>query len=155
MRHRQRRDASVFFAMLPNTVVFMIFSHMKNKCCQMENMKKGMRTMKDNEILEKGYHQYAPGPFDSKWVMDCFQKRFRDEKGTKYFIDIRKWEGMTHPHTGEYFEPSYDYWIQLYRKEKHDAVDLEFHSEWTLDAVEEYVETLFQTGLFDYYELDD
>jgi hypothetical protein len=62
---------------------------------------------------------------------------------------------MTHPHTHEVFPPSYEYSVQLYRKDTHDALDLLFHSSWTLEAVESCLENLFNTGLFDYYETFD
>ena len=47
---------------------------------------------------------------------------------------------------------SYTYSCQLYRKDTHAAVDMEFFSSWTIDQVEEFVENLFQSGRLDYYE---
>ena len=112
-------------------------------------------TMTREEILAHGYKQYAPIQFDSQWVTARFQKRFCDDIGKKYFIDIREWEPMEHPHTHEVYPASYDYETQIYRKDTHDALDLNFHSSWTLEAVEEFMENLFNTGMFDYYELWD
>ena len=47
---------------------------------------------------------------------------------------------------------TYEYSTQLYRRDTHDAVDISFHSSWTLEQVEEHVEGLFKTGMYDYYE---
>ena len=45
--------------------------------------------------------------------------------------------------------------MQLYKKDgRRDAkaVDFLFHSTWSVDEVEEQMEKLFETGLFEYYE---
>lgn len=110
--------------------------------------------MTDEKLLSKGYTEFTPGPFDNEGVIQCFQKRFRDEKGIKYFITVNKWEPFTHPHTGETFESSYEASTQLYRKDAHDAINMLFLSSWDIDDVEAYLESIFQTGLFDYYEMD-
>ena len=61
---------------------------------------------------------------------------------------------MIHPRTGEVIFSGFEYETQLYRADTHDAVDIEFHNSWTIDLVEEHLEKMFETGLFDYYELD-
>ena len=47
------------------------------------------------------------------------------------------------------------YGLQLYKKDDHDAMDILFHSSWALKDVEDYLEKLWNTGLFDYYETWD
>lgn len=108
--------------------------------------------MTDADIINKGYKEYPPTCFHDSGVEKCYQKRFTDENGTRYFIDINKWRPMTHPHTGETFGPDYEYTVQMYKKNTHDALDLTFHSSWKLEDVENHVESLFNTGLYDYYE---
>jgi hypothetical protein len=110
--------------------------------------------MTDKYLIDKGFKQFHPTQFDSDGVETCFQKRYRDNKGTRYFITINKWKPMTHPHTGEVWGPAYEYHVQLYQKEKHSAIDILFHSEWELEDVEKYLKKLFDSGMFDYYEED-
>lgn len=106
----------------------------------------------EKHFAEKGYKKYNPTPFDNEGIEARFQKRFDDEKGKRYFIDIVKWSGFTHPHTGKKFPPSYEYETQMYQKGTHNAVDFEFHSSWSLEEVEAFMEKQFETGMFDYYE---
>ena len=111
--------------------------------------------MTDKEFTDLGFREFAPTPFDSKSVEKCFQKRYDDDVGKKYFITVRKWMEMIHPHSGERIPPVYEYDVQLYKKNGHEALDLLFHSNWTLEDVEDYMEKLWNTGLFEYYRLLD
>ena len=111
--------------------------------------------MNDKILIENGFHSFSPGPFLDKDVELCFQKRYDNDKGKKYFITVNKWRPFTHPHTGETFPSAYEYTTQLYKKESHDALNLLFHSSWKLEDVESCLETLFATGMFDYYEKFD
>lgn len=108
------------------------------------------------DFTDRGYKQYRPTQFHSRWVSRCWQKRFDDERGKKYFIDINEWDNhdmkarMSRPEDCPDY--SYEYEMQMYAKDTHDAVNLTFLSSWTLDRVEEFVEKLWATGEFDYYE---
>ena len=108
--------------------------------------------MVDQELLDRGFMQYKPSEIDHESVEACFQKRYDDEKGKKYFINVKKWASYVHPYSGEIFPESYEYDTQLYKKDDHDAINLLFHSTWSLDDVEDYIEKFWNTGLFDYYE---
>ena len=108
--------------------------------------------MKDKDLINKGFYQYSPTPFDNGNIEICFQKRYEDNIGKKYFINIKKWGSWRHPHTGEFVPAAYEYNIQLYKKEGHDAIDLLFHDSWNLEEVEKYLDKLWNTDLFDYYE---
>lgn len=108
--------------------------------------------MTDLDVLKAGYKEYPKTCFDHPSVLRCFQKRFDDDVGKRYFIDIKKWEGCIHPHTGKSVDAEYEYDTQMYKKGSHDAVDILFHSSWKLEDVEDYLKKLFNTGLFDYYE---
>lgn len=106
----------------------------------------------DNRLLEKGFERFEPSNLDNEGISDKYSKRYTDEKGKKYFIVVNKWKPWIHPHTKEEFGPSYDYDVQLYSKDTHDPINLNFFASWDIDRVEDYVEKLFSTGLFDYYE---
>lgn len=111
--------------------------------------------MTDQELLDRGYKQYKPSPLCHKSIEACFQKRFDDDVGKKYFITVKKWEAVEHPYTHEKWGPTYEYDVQLYdgdRDDERNAIDLLFHSSWEVDKVEECMEKLFETGLFGYYE---
>ena len=108
--------------------------------------------MTDQDILDFGFYEFKPSPLESDGVEKCFQKRYDDTNGKKYFITIKKWKALKHPSTHEIIPESYEYNIQLYKKYDHNAIDLIFHSSWILKDVEEYLEQLWRTGLFDYYE---
>lgn len=109
--------------------------------------------MDDNYLIENGFKEFKPGILDNEGVIKCFQKRYDDDIGKKYFITIKKWRGLTHPYTRQTFPPSYESEIQLYKKGSHKALDLTFHTDWELEEVEKYAEMLFNTGKFDYYEV--
>ena len=102
------------------------------------------------DILERGYHEYKPTMFD-QYVEKCFQKRFDDETGKKYFIEIKLYEPIVHPITGETYPHTYEYETQLHNLDD-EPVNLQFFAGWTIDKVELYVEKLFDTGWFQYYE---
>ena len=110
--------------------------------------------MSDDDLLEKGYVKFKPSKFDGDNVEVLFQKRFDDDIGKKYFITVKKWKAWKHPYTLETFPSVYEYNIQMYKKGDRDlALDLLFHSSWNLIDVEKYTDELWNTGLFEYYEL--
>ena len=78
---------------------------------------------------------------------------YYQENTPKYFIDAVEWASWRHPHTGDVFPVSYEFETQMYRKDSHSAFDISFHSSWSLDQVEAFVEALFASGVCDYYEL--
>ena len=100
--------------------------------------------MMDQRLIEMGYKEYTPPPFVSNNIEKCFQKRFDDEIGKRYFITVNKWNTLA--------GNIYEYETQFYKKDSRDAVNMTFHSSWGLSDVEEYLELLFETELFDYYE---
>ena len=122
-------------------------------------MKIENKTYTDEYFLERGYYKYDRTPFQSDMIMYNFQKRFDDNKGKKYFIDIHKIsnEWMTEScKQQEWYKPfQYDYSCQLYKKDSHAPVNMEFFSDWMIEQVEEFVERLFQNGELDYYEKYD
>ena len=111
--------------------------------------------MTDKELIERGYKEYPPTAIHSRGIEKCFQKRFDDKDGKKYFIDVNKWSPWTHPHTNEVWGPNYEYETQLYQKGTHNAVNLTFHSSWNIEDVEKMVETIFQNGMEHYERWDE
>lgn len=112
--------------------------------------------MTDEYILEKGYQQYKPMPYDNEYIVARFQKRFDDEYGKKYFIDVLKWSNDFVPieRRDEYWQPySYEYEVQVSIYEKNNTIDLHFHSDWTLNSVEEFMAEFFEKMRLNYYEL--
>lgn len=79
-----------------------------------------------------------------------------DKNGKKYFIDVHKisneWMPESQKRQERYKPFYYEYSCQLYKKNTHAAVNMEFFSDWTIEQVEDFVEKLFQSGGLDYYE---
>lgn len=112
--------------------------------------------MDDKYLLEKGYKQYAPMPhLDSDLIVAKFQKRFDDDFGKKYFIDVIKW---SHNFVPEYrrdkwwtpFTYSYEVYTTMFEDE--EPMKIEFYSDWTLERVEEFMEDMFNKMKLNYYE---
>lgn len=88
--------------------------------------------------------------------MARFQKCLKNDFGKKYFIDVIQHDNdymPEHYKQGEWWTKyTYEYETQMYSRNDHKALDFLFHSDWTLEEVEEHLEKLFQTGMYDYYE---
>lgn len=106
--------------------------------------------MNDNDILDVGYTEYKPSPFHSDSITKCFQKRFDDEKGKKYFIDINKWELPPHPHTGEKFPTSYEFETQFNKDDK--PMNITLFNRWEIEEAEQFFEEMWIKMNLDYYE---
>ena len=108
--------------------------------------------MTDRELIKKGYYEYKPTPFHDNSVEKAFQRRVKDEKGTKYFIDIEKYKPIIHPSTGEELGGGYEFTSQLRYKKNDCPLNLRMFAECTVEQFEEFMENLFNTGMFMYYE---
>lgn len=106
--------------------------------------------MENKDLLNRGYHRYAPTRFHADGITDCFQKRFDDKKGKKYFINVNKWEGWYHPTTNELFAPAYEYEIVFTKNGA--PIRMLFYSNWTIEDVEVEAERIWATMGYDYYE---
>ena len=49
--------------------------------------------MTEQLILECGYQEYKPSPLEHEGITKCWQKRFDDDVGKKYFINIHRCPG--------------------------------------------------------------
>ena len=114
------------------------------------------KSEKAEYLTNKGYHEYKPTKFHSDGIEKCFQKRFSDKKGTRYFIDVNQWEDMTHPKTGEQIDGGYEYEVYFYdNTDKHLPIRMLFYAGWNVDDVEKYAEKMFDSGIYGYYELNE
>ena len=83
------------------------------------------------------------------------EKRFDDDFGKKYFIDVLKWSHDYVPvdRRDKWWKPfTYHYETQITMFEDAKALNLEFFSDWTLEEVEKYMEDLFDKMNLNYYE---
>ena len=114
--------------------------------------------MTDEYLLEHGYKQYKPTPFDNKSVVAKFQKQFSDDFGKKYFIIVSKW---SHNHVPEnrrdkWWKPfTYCYEVQISMFDEQKTINMEFFSDWTVREVEKFMEDFFNKMKPNYYELYD
>lgn len=102
------------------------------------------------ELEEKKFNSYNKSEFDSDSVVKCWQKKYRDTRGIKYFIDVKLYE-IIHPVSKEDIG-GYEVSCQLYLKPNHDAVNLSFLDS-TITEVEKFIEDLFELDKLEYYEL--
>ena len=115
------------------------------------------QNLTDDYFMNRGYTRYERTLFQSENLyLYNFQKRFDDEIGKKYFIDVHKltneWMRECDKEKEWYTPYSYSYSCQLYEKGTHAPINLEFFSDWGIERVESFVERLFQNGELDYYE---
>lgn len=112
----------------------------------------------DDYFLNRGYQKYERTQFQKPddMYMYNFQKRFDDKNSKKYFINVHKISNEWMPgreKNKEWYKPFYyEYSCQLYKKDTHAAVNMEFFSDWTIGQVEDFVERLFRNEELDYYE---
>ena len=112
--------------------------------------------MTDEYLLERGYKQYRPTPvIDSDLIVAKFQKRFDDDFGKKYFIDVKKWshEFIPKHSRDQWWEPfSYSYEVYTSMFPNEAPMQIEFYSCWTLEQVEKFMEDFFEKMEPNYYE---
>ena len=111
--------------------------------------------MNDEYLLERGYKYYPPTYIHSSSVVALFQKRFDDDFGKKYFINVLKWSHEYVPVDRRdkwWKQYTYAYEVQLSMFEQGKAMNIEFFSDWTLEEVEKYMEDLCKKMKPNYYE---
>lgn len=106
----------------------------------------------EEKLIEKGYTEFKPSSIDSDAVTKCFQKRFDDSIGKKYFITIKRWDFPPHPYTGEQIPTSYEYESQLYEKDTHEPINISHFGGWKVDKVEAWYRKHWNNEDYDYYE---
>lgn len=118
----------------------------------------GRRTkMDDKYLLERGYKEYLPNPvLDNESIVKKFQKRFDDDFGKKYFIDVAKWSHDYVPvsRRDKWWTPfsyAYHLYVSMFEEEE-KPIYLEFGTSWTLEEVEKFAEDFFNKMEPNYYE---
>lgn len=111
--------------------------------------------MDDKYLLEHGYKEYPPVAIDCENIVARFQKRFDDDFGKKYFIDVIKWSNDYIPtrYRTEYYEPySYEYEVQISMLDERKPINFHFFTHWSLEEVENFMENFFEKMRPNYYE---
>ena len=108
----------------------------------------------DEELIECGFKKYNI----SNESIDCrkylFQKRYMNDNGdTLYFIDIYKWDWTGFPPDRILDPYTYEITTQLYTVGNHDAINIEFGTDITLEGAEKFINALFDIGMVEPYEL--
>ena len=106
-----------------------------------------MRKMNDKVLLDAGYKKYSAPSIWEDFVEVIFQKRFDDEIGKKYFIDVKKC-------TSSYYdEPHYEVETQLYQKDTHNAMNIVWLHGWkSIEEIENWMDKFWNNEEYDYYE---
>jgi len=116
----------------------------------------------EQELIDNGYVIYH----DSwKKAIRLIQKKIKDEKGVKYFINVYHYNfGKQYPGKAEEND-SYMFSAQFTNEEKNHLANVDFSSDFipnkydnpisTLEQVEEFYEKIFLNFNFDYYEKED
>lgn len=107
--------------------------------------------MQGQELIARGYKVISL-PFIREYAHYAYQKCFADQCGKRYFITAYAYEPLEHPVTHEDIALSMEYVVQLYERHTHKPVNIEFFDGWDVASVERYVEWMFNSGKFDYYE---
>lgn len=87
--------------------------------------------------------------------MTRFQKRFDDNNGKKYFIDVVKWSYDFVPMNmrDKWWKPfRYSYEVQVTFNEEENPINLNFFTNWKLENVEKFMEEFFEKMKPNYYE---
>ena len=105
----------------------------------------------EQELIDKGFTEYKPTMFDNN-ADKCYQKRYREGKNTKYFIDVKHYT-IIHPTTKEDIG-GYEVSGQYYLKDSHNAINMSFLDS-TITEVEEFIDKLFEIDLLENYEEEE
>lgn len=111
--------------------------------------------MNDLYLLEHGYKPYSPTGLDNDSIVAKFQKRFDDDFGKKYFIDVSKWSQYYVPESrrDSWWTPYvYEYDVYTSMNEDENPIYLKFGTSWSLEQVEDFMENFFEKIKPNYYE---
>ena len=112
--------------------------------------------MTDQDLFDRGFKQFPPTyPIDSHGIENKFQKAYADDIGRRYFITVSKWKPIVDKRAGKTWPPGYEFEVYFQKDDGNGstkAIKILLYAGWDVDEVEEYVQRLFETGLFEYYE---
>lgn len=101
----------------------------------------------DDILLENGYRKFNDNLYNAQAL---FQKKIKDEKGIKYFIDIYKYTF----NVNDYIP---DYEIRLVSETDNYAIDILIYAtgnKMKVDEIEKEVERIWSVLDLNYYEED-
>ena len=107
-------------------------------------------------LEDRGFQQYTPPDFSHYNNCDAtFQKRYDDDIGKKYFIDVLVWNWKPFHSRPDLKESLGNYSIscegQYYQKGTHEAINMEFGCE--IEEVEKFLDNLFELNVLEHYEI--
>lgn len=109
--------------------------------------------MTGDELLAAGYRSFQPNPQIDNFDVG-YQKRIRDEHGTRYFINVREW--WHHPkNVGIDVEVTYNDCCGFYPSRAATRILIYAGvSDWTVEQVEAACNEFWERLKPDYYERD-
>ena len=102
-------------------------------------------------LLDAGFAKYDVPSYEPSSVDACYQKRYKDGKNTKYFLDVKHWD-IKHPDTNADLG-GYEINGQFYLKGTHNAINMTFLTP-DLDEAENFINSLFDKGLLENYDTE-
>lgn len=107
----------------------------------------------EEELIKQGFKKYNTSEYSNDAKKYLFQKRYTNDYGDiLYYLDIYKWDWSIFP--VERIPESYSYEIttQLYKRGNHDAINIQFGNQSTIEDAEKFINSLFKYGLVEPYE---
>jgi len=110
-----------------------------------------MKITSDEQLIELGFTKYDRLDIQNDSVKYFFQKKFKDDKGTKFYLECEVWDlSWINP---ELYNIVYEFKTQVYQKGTHQPINVEFFST-DYEEVVKFIDDMFDTNLLDYYEED-
>lgn len=107
-------------------------------------------------LLAAGFRKYKNGMSNGAWNNWLFQKRIRDEKGTRYFIDVIQYDWSMYSH--RIGEPlAYEASVHFYTGdgEIYSVVTcMDDNIRNSIDAIEMFFDNMWSKLELGYYEID-
>ena len=107
--------------------------------------KKSGEIMTEKVLLQAGYKEDIV-PVVEQYANRFFQKKIKDDKGIKYYIDVYEYE----------ISDGYDYEFKLITQKDKFWVKTTIYGidNMTLEEIEEEIENIWKNCKFNYYELN-
>lgn len=100
-------------------------------------------------LLNNGFYEFPLGDSAHHLVTANFQKKYTDEIGKKYFINVDVWDWRMFADVDANYSISFK--GQFYQSGTHNALNIDFLY-WNLEQVESFIENMFNAGFIEYYE---
>lgn len=109
--------------------------------------------LNEKTLVERGYHKYKPSRFDGQFVIAKYQKRFDDDIGKKYFLDVKEYDNSAFERS-DILADKYQHEFELYLEfgESDKPMKILMYCGWTLEEAEEMAELMWKSLGANYYE---